>query len=221
VAPKHQVANHWIDDSPKVPCTDKHTTQTAFAFTVPEPTVAMAKTVADQCWNIVRMFVGVDVDHWIPWAALAFMPSKRQLDAGASWVRCDVVIPVQPTGAQLAAVTRSVENAAIDQPPALWGCTDHIPLASSTETWHQCSREHRYEETGTLAELSGLTHYPSRVQLERQGDHQCRQDLSRELRQRGASALAVWDPPGGLDDGQLVGSCWAYDPGGRPLPPRP
>src|SRR4051794_13058347 len=68
VAAKHD-ANHWIDDSPKVPCTDKHTTQTALAFTVPEPTVAMAKTVAEQCQRHVLEFIGLDVDHWIPWAA--------------------------------------------------------------------------------------------------------------------------------------------------------
>lgn len=221
VAQKHFVASYWVDDSPQVPCTTEHTTQTALAFTVPQPTVAMAKTVADQCRDHVRTFVGVDVDHWIPWNALVFLPSRRQIDAGASWVRCDVGIPVHPKGSHQVSLTRSVENAAISRPADLMGCTNRLPRARSTEAWHQCGSTHRYEETGTLAELTGLTHYPSAARLERQGAHECRLHLSRELSRRGASALAVWDPPGGLAGGELFGSCWAYDPGGRSLPPRP
>jgi hypothetical protein len=150
-----------------------------------------------------------------------FLPSKRQIDAGASWVRCDVGIPVDPAGPQQLSLTRSVENAAIEQPTDLLKCTNRIPAFHSTQPWHQCRSQHRYEEIGTLAYLSGLTHYPSRAQLERQGARQCRPNLSREESQRGRTALAVWDPPGGLAGGQLAGSCWAYDPHGLPLPPRP
>ena len=220
VAPDHLGLDDWFDDSPKVPCTRGHTTQTARAFTVPEPTVAMAKSVADSCWDTSRRFLGVDLDHWVPWQALVFLPSKAQIAKGASWVRCDVGIPARTQGTQQLAFTRSVEDAALDPPAALWGCTRRSPLQSAPQPWHECAADHRYEATGTLARLVGLTRYPSRAQRERRGTRLCRQQLTAHQRSQGLTALAAWDPPSGLADGLLVGVCWAFRPDGGPLPPR-
>ena len=167
VAPDHLGADDWFDDSPKVPCTREHTTQTARAFTVPEPTVAMAKSVADELLGHLRMFLGVDLDHWVPWQALVFLPSKAQIAKGASWVRCDVGIPARTQGTQQLAVTRSVEGAALDPPAALWGCTLRSPIQSAAAAVAPMRSRHRYEATGTLVRLAGLTHYPSRAQRER------------------------------------------------------
>ena len=138
VAPDHLGLDDWFDDSPKVPCTRGHTTQTARAFTVPEPTVAMAKSVADSCWETSGKFLGVDLDHWVPWQALVFLPSKAQVAKGASWVRCDVGIPARTRGTQQLAFTGSVEGAALDPPAALWGCTRRSPLQSAPQPWHEC-----------------------------------------------------------------------------------
>jgi hypothetical protein len=210
---------HWFDASPEVPCTSGHTTQTASAFTVPEPTVAMARQVTDDCWERARGYIGVDLDHWIPWRVLVFLPSREQVAKGASWVRCDVGIPVHPSGSQLVPVSRSVEGAALDPPVDLRGCSNAMPLARSRLTWHHCRSRHRFESSGTLTVLRGLTAYPSRTVRDRQGTRQCRHDLTRQQRRRGLAARAVWDSPRDLADEQLVGACWAYDPAGGWLPP--
>jgi hypothetical protein len=220
VAPDHLGADDWFDDSPKVPCARKHTTQTARAFTVPEPTVAMAKSVSDSCWDTSRRFLGVDLDHWVPWQALVFLPSKAQIARGASWVRCDVGIPARTQGTQQLGVTRSVEGAALHPPAALWGCTNRSPLEHAPQQWHECAAEHRYEATGALARLVGLPAYPSRALRERRGTRLCRQQLTAHQRSRGLTALAAWDPPRGFTDGQLIGVCWAFRPDGGLLPPR-
>lgn len=220
VPPEHLRPDYWFDASAQVPCSSRHDTQTAGAFTVPEPTVAMAKQVSDDCWNNTRMYIGVDLDHWIPWSVMVFLPSKKQVAAGASWVRCDVGIPAHPTGTRLVTLTKSVESAALHPPADLWACTIANPLARVRLNWHLCGTRHRYEETGTLAELNGLTKYPPRRERHEQGIRQCRNDLSPLQQRRGLTASARWDPPAGLSDGELVGVCWAYDPSGRLLSPR-
>ena len=214
VAPDHLGADDWFDDSPKVPCSRGHTTQTARAFTVPEPTVAMAKSVSDSCWDTSRMFLGVDLDHWVPWQALVFLPSKAQVAKGASWVRCDVGIPARTQGTQQLAFTRSVEGAALDPPAALWGCTLRSPLQRAPQSWHECAAGHRYEATGTLVHARG-THPVPVPRTARAAWHSpvpAAADRSpavaRVDRARGVG------PASGLADGRLVGACWAFRPDG-------
>ena len=221
VAADDLAADPRFDESPKVSCTQPHTTQTAGTIIVPEPTVAAAKKLGNDCWEHARTFIGVDTDHWIPWTVLMFLPSKQQIADGARWVRCDVGIPARITGDQQVSVTRSVESAALDPPADLWGCTLRSPLRWTRQTWHECDVEHAFEATGTLARLEGLSGYPTRAQRDRQGTRLCRQELTAEQRSRGLTALATWDPPRGLAHGTLVGICWAHHRDGRPLPPRP
>jgi len=221
VAAEDLTADHWFDDSPRVSCTQPHTTQTAGTITVPEPTVAAAKRLGDECWDRARTFIGVDLDHWIPWTPMIFLPSKQQVADGAKWVRCDVGIPARIAEDEHVTVSRSVESVALDSPADLWACTLRSPLKWTRQTWHECDVEHAFEATGTLARLEGLSRYPSRAQRDRQGTHLCRRELTADQRSRGLTALAAWDPPSGLADGTLVGICWAHMRDGRPLPPRP
>ena len=55
--PAHSAVDweYWVDDSPQVPCSEPHTTETAAVVPLKKPTVAEAKKVAaDSCWNLVR-----------------------------------------------------------------------------------------------------------------------------------------------------------------------
>jgi Septum formation len=217
VATENQV-DYRFDDSPKVPCSEEHTTQTTGTISVPEATVAMAKRVGDDCWNKARLFIGVDLDHWIPWQPMVFLPSKQQVADGAKWIRCDVGIPAHTTGGQLLPVSSSVDSAALDPPLGLRGCTLRDPH-TRREPQHECESDHAYESTGTLAFIA-VTRYPSRATLERQGTRLCRRELTADQRSQGLTALAVWDPPGSLGDGELVAACWAHHPDRRLLPPR-
>jgi hypothetical protein len=226
--------DHWFDASRKVSCIQEHTAQTAGAFTVPEPTVAMAKRVAGHCVERVRTFFGIDEDHWFPWEVLVFLPSKQQIAHGAKWVRCDAAIPETTTGSQwgdvlswkavdgparLLSVNRSVKGAALRPPAELRACTLGSPQEPG-QRMHECGVMHRYEATGTLAVLDGLTSYPSPAQRKRQGARLCRQELTADQRSRALTAFAQWDPPAALADGDLVAVCWAYSPNGKLLPPR-
>ena len=221
VAPDHLGLDDWFDDSPKVPCTRGHTTQTARAFTVPEPTVAMAKSVADSCWETSGKFLGVDLDHWVPWQALVFLPSKAQIAKGASWVRCDVGIPRPHPGHPAARGTpvpwqtrHSTRLRLCGGAPA--GPRSRAPRSRGTSAQPIIATRRPAPSPGSWDSLG----YPSRAQRERRGTRLCRRQLTAHQRSQGLTALAAWDPPSGLADGLLFGVCWAFRPDGGPLPPR-
>ena len=83
----------WFDDSPRVPCTEPHTTETAHVLQLTEPTLAEVKERFSDCWDHVRVYLSVDENSWIPWGYGAWLPSKEQIADGASWMRCDAIFP--------------------------------------------------------------------------------------------------------------------------------
>lgn len=85
--------DYWFDDSPRVPCTEPHNTETAQVLLLDEPTVDRAEELGDVCWDEARRYVDVDLDHWVPWAPGLLLPSRQQVADGASFVRCDVFSP--------------------------------------------------------------------------------------------------------------------------------
>ena len=72
--------NHWFDDSPTVPCNKPHNAETVTLLVLTKPTVAEAKKMPDDvCWNAVRIYDGVDPDHWVPWMVGTSLPSREQI----------------------------------------------------------------------------------------------------------------------------------------------
>ena len=68
----------WFDDSPRVPCTEPHTTETAQVLQLTEPTLAQVKERFSGTAGIpVRVYLGVDPNSWVPWGYRGVAPEPR------------------------------------------------------------------------------------------------------------------------------------------------
>src|SRR4051812_49256805 len=191
---------YWFDDSARVPCTEPHTTETVIAFSLPEPTIAGAKKSLESlsCDVDVRSYLGVGPESWVPWSPAVFLPSKEEVAAGASWVRCDAFFPT--TTDQSGARTTNVSaNGIADAPPAdFWACTD-TPPDGPDEPFVPCDRPHNYEQTGRLALLTGVTEYPSVAERSIEARRQCREGVP--VGRDGVAVDAAWQPRSVLEEG--------------------
>ena len=210
--------DYWFDDSPQVPCTEPHTAETAHVYELDEPTVKEASDLADNCWDAARIYVDVNLDHWVPWVPGLLLPSRQQIADGASFVRCEVLIPANLAGTEFTSLTDSVEGAATERADEMLPC-----LNKNSELWTQpfapCDKPHRYEATGQLAELY-VDAYPSPEVLQREAV-QCRDGLPGRQDTPDHAVTVAWPPPGGIrEDGQLAGVCFVYHQDGSLLPTR-
>ena len=69
--------------------------------------------------------LGVDTQHWVPWATLMYLPSREQVDPGAQ-VRCDVADPADYPGSRPRRHTYATVDAAATGDNAVWGCQTSI-----------------------------------------------------------------------------------------------
>lgn len=218
--------DYWFDDSDPVPCSEPHTTQTARVLTqsVTEPTIEQATGKAQTCWNHVRLYLGVNLSHWIPWGAVVFLPSEHEIANGASWVRCDAFFPATWDSTTIRTTTTSAAGIAIDPPDELWACLDKDP-SKPDQPFVPCDQPHQYEQTGTLALINGgfdgLDEYPPRAELEAAAHEQCMPAVAGEA--AGDTAVtAAWDPKSVFKQGtEIVGACFVFNKSGEPLEPRP
>ena len=210
---------YWFDDSPQVPCTEQHTTETVKVLRLTDPTVKEAKTIVAVCWDFARRHMGVDEESWVPWAAVVFLPSKEQISDGASWVRCDASYPADWGFSSARSTTGTAEGVADHPPSEAWACLDQSPTRRKQE-FVSCDQPHMYEQTGQLAIVEDLTVYPSRTELEQYARAQCGDGVPTHL--KGQVALtAGWDPPAELKQSTLIaGACFMFSKDGRPMPPR-
>jgi hypothetical protein len=211
--------NHWFDDSPTVPCSKPHNTETVSVPVLTKPTVAEAKKMAnDVCWNAVRTYVGIDPEHWVPWMVGVFLPSGRQIADGASWMRCDAIFPTDWSFTDIRSTTGSADGVAVDRPAAYWACLNQDPQKSE-QPFVPCDKPHEYEETGTLAILEGLGRYPSPARLAAAAHRQCSHAIHGEA--GNITVTARWDPRSALSEtGELAGPCFMFNKTGGPLAPR-
>jgi hypothetical protein len=210
--------DYWFDGSPQVPCTKPHTTESAAAITLTEPTIAEAQNRAGECFEHVRVYVGVDPSSWVPWHIFGFLPSKKEIADGASWLRCDVAFPAVWGSTRARTVAVAAEGLALKPPADFWACLDKPPTRQE-QPFVSCQRPHAYEETGTLALLEDLQRYPSSATLRAEGRRQCRAGVPPGHPQ--VAVVASWDPPAALQGSSvLAGPCFMFDPKGQSLPPR-
>ena len=208
---------YWVDDSPQVPCTEPHTTETAAVVPLEKPTVAEAEKVArDACWNHVVAYLGVDLSHWVHWNWAAFLPSREEIADGASWIRCDAIFPTWDFSS-VRSTTAEAEMVAVNPPAELWACLDENPQKAK-QPLVPCDQPHQYEQTGTLSSLPGIDKYPSPAELTNAAKRQCTFDLPEEAGD--VAVTARWDPT--LQEGSRVdGACFMFNKNGQPLPPGP
>jgi Septum formation len=212
--------NYWFDDSPTVPCTEPHTTETVLVLRLTEPTIAEAKQGFGTCWERVRVHLGVDLDSWVPWMTAVLLPSREQIADGANWMRCDAAFPASWDFGSFRATTEPAAGVADDPPADLWVCLDEHPK-NPKQSFVPCDQPHQYEQTGRLAILENLNQYPSPAEL----DAAARQQCSRGIQNEEADNVAVtarWDPLSALrDNTSIVGACFLFNETGQPLAPTP
>lgn len=162
VPPKGFALDYWFDDSPVVLRTAHH--GDGFDSLVGGADRQECQGAGFRCWNEARQYVGVDLDHWVPWGAFLYLPSKEQVAAGARWLRCDVGHfsdwDNRPYP-RLSPRTFSARDAATEHADILLPCLGREPHIV-TQPVVSCSLPHMYEATGQLAWLESLDHYPRR-----------------------------------------------------------
>ena len=210
--------DYWFDDSPQVPCTSPHTTETVTTYSLAEPTIDEAERLAHYCWDDVRVYLGIDEDSWVPWGVAAYLPSKEEVADGPGWMRCDVFFPTTTHNSGARTTTVSAKGIA-DAPPAdFWGCTDKPP-AKGDQRFVSCDRPHNYEQTGALATLDGIIGYPSAAERATEAQRQCPDGVPAGYDD--VTVDAAWDPRSTHVAGTgLAGWCFMFYPDGRPLPAR-
>ena len=208
--------DHWSDDSPQVPCSEPHTTETVLSYPLDEPTREAAEEYVDRCGEAVRNYLGVDQASWIGWGWMTVLPSREQIEDGASWLRCDAVFPTTFDFGPARVLTSTVLAVADERPEEFWVCLDQ-PVDVLQQPLVPCDRPHAYEETGTLAVIAGANEYPDQDVRDEAAQDQCTRAVPDRLPD--VAVVAVWEPPRTFDPYQgLVGVCVMFDPTGQPLP---
>jgi hypothetical protein len=124
----------------------------------------------------VHDYIGISVDHWVPWSILLYLPSRDQVADGAAWLRCDAAFPSNwGLNDNKLPVDYTALNASTERADELRACLDRDPQKAS-QRFADCRQPHQYESTEQLAILGGLTTYPSAKTL-RQEAQQCRSGL--------------------------------------------
>lgn len=213
--------DYWHDDSPRVPCNEPHTTQTVHVFSLHEPTAAAAMERSDSCFHYVRSFLGADIETWVPWLAVMYLPSEEQIANGASWARCDAAFPSRwdfryP---RPRTTTGSAVLVADDPPLQLWACLDQHPTMRD-QPLVPCDQPHAYEQTGQQAHLDEVKAYPPPARLAAETRSQCAASVPDEY-DGNVELSAGWDPPERFQRGtDIYGACFISLKSGEPLPPR-
>jgi hypothetical protein len=208
----------WYDDSPQVPCTEEHTTETVVTFTVADPTPDTAREYQDRCSFAVRGYLGVSDSTWIPWVSGVFLPSHEQIADGARWMRCDAGFPDTWSYGAPRTTTASAEAIADDPPAELWACLNQAPSVTD-QPFVPCDRPHTYEQTGTSPVIVGAQEYPTKAELDSEALAQCAPAVPDTL--AGASVVARWDTRSEFEPYRSIGGvCFMFNADGTPLPAR-
>ena len=209
---------YWFDDSPQVPCTQRHTLETVAVYALDQATPKAAKEQDAVCDEDARLYIGTSSKTWVPWHYYFFLPSREQVAAGASWARCDVAFAAESSGSRPTWSARSAEGVALRHPEEVWGCLDVFPQPTRPHPFAPCDKPHAYEATGHLLFLEDLDGYPTPREL-RAAAVDCRVAL-RNPDYEGLALRALWRPPDEMwGPDRLTGTCWVHRPDGRDLPP--
>jgi hypothetical protein len=157
------VANQPTDTSPVVPCGTTHTAKVLATPMLPASLTwetatadAMNLALAKACLPAFNSILGrtEKLRQKSAYDIVTFVPTQAQKDAGARWMRCDLVLS---GGYSLQPITRNTSPIlhAYPLPKSVTSC-----LVGPDDTIRRtvCSKTHRYRATGTW--LVERTYYP-------------------------------------------------------------
>jgi hypothetical protein len=212
--------SHYTNDDPTVPCTAAHTAYTFAIETLPDDVrvagvsignKAIQHAASDACRTAFDGYIGGDAAT----RALSrlsvtyFLPPQDGFNAGAHWIRCDVVALKTPSS--LATLPAGSLQGFLDKPTAQrdYGvCTQGVP-GGPDATLVMCSQQHLYRAVTTLRLGDDNAAYPGPSVTAKQGQQRCADYLRNKLGEATGYTFG-WTYPTASDwaSGQRFGYCW-------------
>jgi len=209
----------FSNDTKTVPCSDHHTAYTFDVAELPDDVAfegveikndAVQDAAADACQSSYADFIGGDTAT----RALArltvtyFVPDQRGFDAGAHWVRCDIV--ALQSDSSLADLPERLEGY-LDNDKALVDyavCSRGDPSTAGSMLV-MCTQDHTYRAVDALRLGESDAAYPGENQILTDGKKQCENLIKEQLGVSGGFTFA-WTYPSASDwaGGQRFGYCW-------------
>ncbi len=207
------------DQQPAVACSEKHTTETVHVGTFKAAAADDPKALtgdkanrraAQTCQKEAASYLGADQRQLrlTRVSVFWFVPLPQEVDAGADWLRCDVV--VFERGNDLMQLPRTLKGAlSKNAATGRYGlCGSARPGAKDFERV-VCSKKHTWRAISTIP-ISGGKRYPGTKTVRAAGKDTC------QSRARAAQGNALqygygweWPTKEQWQAGQRFGYCWA------------
>jgi hypothetical protein len=207
------------DPEPPVACSDEHTSETVHVGTFKAAAVTERQALtedkanrraAQTCRAEAASYLGTEqVRLWLTRVEVFwFVPTQEEVDAGADWLRCDVV--VLERGDRLMALPRSVKGA-LGRPGAFdrYGlCGTARPGAEEFQRV-RCGSRHSWRAISTIP-IAGGGRYPGLPAVRGAGEAAC-QAQARAAQDDALQYDYGWEWPTKTqwEAGQRHGYCWA------------
>lgn len=213
----------WVDQSPVVDCSKRHSLETVGVIKpVEKLTLAAAKQLRASCESPLVAYLGIGSPELRTIVGpVGYWPSRAQRAAGQNWLRCDV--GVQATThccspqEQLAPQTESLRGDVGADPVRFRWCLDQLPDPARSQPLTSCKKPHRTEILPDGLQLT-VTHYPSAAALSRKGHADCAALVSARGDRASLVVTPVWQPRASFSGGTLFGTCWVHRKAGL-MPP--
>jgi hypothetical protein len=213
----------FSNDSKPVPCKQDHTAYTFDVAELPSDVAfdgveikndAVQNAAADACQSSYAKFIGGDTST----RALArltvtyFVPEQKGFDAGAHWVRCDIV--ALQSDNSLGPLPERIEGY-LDNDDALadYGVCSRGDPSEVGSMLVMCSQDHTYRAVDALRLGESGASYPGEDKTLTEGKQQC-EDLIKDLLGVSGGFTYAWTYPSASDwdAGQRFGYCWNETP---------
>lgn len=207
------------DASRKKPCAGRHTTYTFAVTTLPDDVAftgvsienkAIQDAAATSCRTAFADFIGGNgaIRALSRLTVTYFLPDQGSFDAGAHWVRCDVV--AMQSEMALAELPRGLEGFLDDEKhlEQFGVCSTGEP-GSDEFKLVMCTQPHAYRALAALRFGTSEAAYPGRQVTQVEGQQWCEAVLEAEMGGGGGYTYGwTYPTPRDWDGGQRFGYCW-------------
>ncbi len=201
------------------PCAERHTTYTFAVGTLPDDIAftgvsienrAVQDAAAANCRTAFSDFIGGDgaTRALSRLTVTYFLPDQGSFDAGAHWVRCDVV--AMQSEMVLAGLPRELEGFLDDERHLeQFGVCSKGEPGSEEFKLVMCTQQHAYRALAALRLGTGEAAYPGRQVTKVEGQQWCEAALEAEMGSGGGYTYGwTYPTPRDWDGGQRFGYCW-------------
>ncbi|MGI8993898.1 MAG: septum formation family protein [Nocardioidaceae bacterium] len=211
--------NRYSNTTATTPCQRPHTAYTFAATTLPKDIAfegvaikndAVQQAAADSCRAKFTPYVGGDAATraLVRLTVTYFLPDQRSFDAGAHWVRCDIIaLQAEKILAELPSKLRgALDNQGIVDDFAL--CSGGEP-GTAASVMVTCNQPHAYRAVAALR-LGGTEEaYPGEAVTLDDGRRRCEDLIKADVGADGGYTFS-WTYPTAADwqAGQRFGYCW-------------